>query len=147
MGTKQSTPAPVIIQKPVEVDNSSGFHILEIHAPSVGMSFMVIILLLILGTAFYFCLRRYRHRLRRHRQRHLHLQQQLGEYQMTPVHHQLPTITSTRPLQLPAPPSTRVITLHGPQIYGSRPRLPEDSGRITETAESGSQTPQTDFEY
>jgi flagellar biosynthesis component FlhA len=56
-----------VVEKSQEVEESTGFHFLEIHAPTAGMSFFAFFTFAIIGTLLFLCYRRYRRR--RHSQR------------------------------------------------------------------------------
>ena len=61
MGNKQAKKKPDEVKvQAVEVDSSSGFHILEVHAPTAGASIIGIIFVVCLFVTLYFCLRRLR---------------------------------------------------------------------------------------
>jgi hypothetical protein len=59
-----------VVEKTQEVEESTGFHFLEVHAPTAGMSFFAFFTFAIIGTLLFLCYRRYR------RRRHSQQQQQ-----------------------------------------------------------------------
>ena len=50
------------IRQPVEVDNSSGFHVLEIHMPTAGLGLISLILIVASALLLYKCIRRFKGR-------------------------------------------------------------------------------------
>ncbi len=136
MGGRSSKPpppaaaaAPAVINKPVDtqiVTSSSGFHMLEIHAPSVGAALLglaLMVLLVLLGVCLY---KRYQRRaaraLSRHQQR-----QALQRYGMNPILlHSLQQFDQPPPYQdlfrlpMPWPPAP----VHDPLSTRLRPLPP-----------------------
>ena len=74
MGNPQSKKETTTVNKDVgEVESSSGFHLLEIHAPSVGLSYLFLLALVFGLCALYGCYLKF---VKKHRGRALQLQQQ-----------------------------------------------------------------------
>lgn len=147
-------------QPQIIVEKSTGFHMVELHVPSMGVSFVALLVVLILGIAIYKAYNRYRKH--RHRRRQLRLQggQLLptsyppfrfgeGMYQspmglgISPAHF----AAAAAALQNPAfqiPPLQPTGTGTGPQAPESTSRRFE-TGRFTEVEDEPSSTTRASY--
>lgn len=109
------------LQQADTISNDSGFHLMEIHIPSMGLMLLILLLLIAAGNA-------YKNRLKRSKRRQ-------EEFLMRDLGYGLPNIHSFHPLQ-------RQQLLQLQLLHQQRPLLPPvhlPRASVTETSDRGTQ--------
>ena len=123
-------------------DTSSGFHVLEIHSPTLGAAFFVILLVAAIAVACVYC-RRSRGPVLPHHHRgggmDYHPHQLVPPYQLVAMQHLLRQLEDHRQLAIDRQPA---LALPAP-VTASRDSRAATVSRVTEVADAPTQTPQS----
>ena len=87
-----------------EINQSGGFHVLEIHAPTVGGTLVMIVLLLLVAAAFFWCIRKMQRNSQAAALRYAHNSMAPHQLQQQPPTGWLPRIRNS----LALPPSYKI---------------------------------------